>query len=66
MGDYRMNIGSLTGYIASGFCFMIVVLANIVALPSLYSEKGFVGTVLGVLFLAGSFAFTYLLGRGGV
>lgn len=60
-----MIIGLLVGYIASGFCFMIVVLVNIVGLPSLYSKKGFVVTALGVLFVAGSYAFPYLLGRGG-
>lgn len=60
-----MDIGLLVGYIASGFCFMIVVLANLAGLPSLYLKKGFVVTTLGVLLMIGSFAFPYLLGRGG-
>lgn len=65
IGDVCMDIGLLVGYIASGFCFMIVVLANLAGLPSLYLKKGFVATTLGVLLMIGSFAFPYLLGRGG-
>ena len=60
-----MSIGLLVGYIASGFCFMIVLLSSLVGLNSLYSKNGFFVTALGVLLTAGSFVFPYLLGRGG-
>lgn len=60
-----MSIGLLVGYIASGFCFMIVLLAGLTGLPSLYSKNGFFVTALGVLLAAGSFVFPYMLGRGG-
>lgn len=60
-----MALGLFVGYIASGFCFMIVLLSSLVGLNSLYSENGFFATALGVLLTAGSFVFTYLLGRGG-
>lgn len=60
-----MALGLFVGYIASGFCFMIVLLSSLVGLKSLYSKSGFFVTALGVLLTAGSFVFTYLLGRGG-
>lgn len=60
-----MALGLFVGYIASGFCFMIVLLSSLVGLSPLYSKSGFFVTALGVLLTAGSFVFTYLLGRGG-
>lgn len=65
MGDVFMKLGLLVGYIASGFCFLIVLFATVVGLPSLCLKKGFFVTTLGVLLMMGSFAFPYMLGRGG-
>lgn len=60
-----MALGLLVGYIASGVCFMLVLLSSLVGLPSFYSESGFFATALGILLIAGAFVFPYLLGRGG-
>lgn len=60
-----MDIGLLVGYIASGFCFILAVVVNVASLPSLYKKHGAVTLLLAVVFLFGTFAFPYLLGRGG-
>ena len=65
IGDVYMDIGLLVGYIASGFCFMLIVIASVAGLPSTYRKNGFMPTLLGVVLVVGSFAFPYLLGRGG-
>lgn len=65
IGDVCMDIGLLVGYIASGFCFILTVVFNIAMLPSLYRKHGVLTMLLAVVFLFGTFAFPYLLGRGG-
>lgn len=60
-----MKLGLLVGYIASGFCFMVVLLTILANLPSLYLKNGFVASTLGLLLWMGSFAFLYMLGRRG-
>lgn len=65
IGDVCMDIGLLVGYIASGFCFMLIVVTSIASLPSSYGKNGFIHTLLSVTIMVGSFAFPYLLGRGG-
>lgn len=65
IGDVCMGIQMLVGYIATGFCFMVMMLANLIALHELYSKKGFVIPTLGALLMIGAVAFPYLLGRGG-
>lgn len=65
IGDVCMDIGLLVGYIASGFCFILTVVFNIAMLPSLYRKHGVVTMLSAVVFLFGTFAFPYMLGRGG-
>ena len=65
IGDVCMNIGLLVGYIASGFCFILTVVVNVASLPSLYRKHGVLIMLLGVTVMVGSFAFPYMLGRGG-
>ncbi|NCB20105.1 MAG: hypothetical protein EOM61_10855 [Bacteroidia bacterium] len=65
IGDVCMDIGLLVGYIASGFCFILTVVFNVASLPSLYRKHGVLIMLLAVVFLFGTFAFPYMLGRGG-
>lgn len=65
IGDVCMDIGLLVGYIASGFCFILTVVFNVANLPSLYRKHGVLIMLLAVVFLFGTFAFPYMLGRGG-